>query len=684
MKVAAIGRTMRVRSYSNLWYGLIAFSASLLGIVLLANERARPLAVLLLIGTAVLAVIIWRRQEWIPAFPPYPIARIPNLDRSRFFCLSGVVSAFLLALAADLRCLAAPNETFGLAGILWLAGIGMLLSSTFVWPHSAADPVGELHLTRWPTWEIVLLAGLVLVALLARVWDLSSVPDNIYPDEIMTGAIAAQSYINQTGSGPSVFSTVWNGIDLPALWFWIVSLFLKVGGSTLAMLRLPAALFGAATVVPLYGLIRGTWGRYAAMAGTAILAFSASNIHYSRLALNNITTQFFWATCFFFLWRGLRSRRPFDWALAGLSAGLSEYFYYGTRLLPFILLVFICFVLAFHWPQSRQYVSYFWLLAGSYLLGFGPLLFHFMQNPNLYFGRGASLMIWSPHIPTTFEDFQSTWKTVWPVISENLLGISTHSSQDIIFYAPLLLPAEAALLVLGISLLLWHWRHPVAFLMLTAGLGVFLIGGALVASPNSIPPLINHWTPAFPAFYVALAVFIGAWVASAQAALPVRLRWILPAALAIGLSLLGWLNVDFYFHCYYADPASLKSSAYRLAQQNYEIQTAQSRYQALLGPGYHVFTVGRQGSPPYDPITTRYLVANQEWTMLTNPAAELPSLNAGNRGLAFLFFPGTERYRELTHKLYPGGADGEVTTKPGKHLFYVYVLKPAQSQAIHK
>lgn len=684
MTVAAIGRMMRVRYYSNLWCGLLAFSASLLGILLLADEPARPWAVLLLIGAAVLAVIIWGRQEWIPAFPRHSIARIPNLDRRRFFYLFGVVSAFLLALAAGLRYLAAPNETFGLAGILWLASIGVLLSSTFVWPHSAANSPGELHLTRWTIWEIVLLAGLVLVALLTRVWDLTSFPDNIFPDEIMTGTIATQSYINQTRSSPSVFSTVWSGIDLPALWFWIVSLFLKVGGNTLSMLRFPAALFGAATVIPLYGLIRGTWGRCAAMAGTVILAFSASNIHYSRLALNNVTVQFFWAACFFFLWRGLRSRRPFDWALAGLSAGLSEYFYYGTRLLPVILLVFTCYILAFHWPQARQYLSDFWLLAGSYLVGFGPLLFHFIRNPNLYFGRGVSLMIWSPHIPTTFQDFQSTWKTFWPVISENLLGISTHSSQDIIFYAPLLLPAEGALLVLGVALLLWHWRHPVAFLMLTAGLGVFLIGGTLVATPNSVPPLINHWTPAFPVFYAALAVPIGAWVGSARTELPGRPRWILPATLTIALSLLGWFNLDFYFHRYYADPASLKTRVYRLGQQDYEIQTAQSRYQASLGPEYRVFTVGRQGSPPYDPATTRYLVADQEWSMLTDPATELPSITAGNRGLAFLFFPGNERYRELTHKLYPGGVDGEVTTRSGQHLFYVYVLTPAKAQTIHK
>jgi hypothetical protein len=166
---------------------------------------------------------------------------------------------------------------------------------------------------------------------------------------------------------------------------------------------------------------------------------------------------------------------------------------------PFILAMFMVFLLAVHWKHARHYTGGFLLLAGSYFVGFGPLLLHFIRNPNLYLGRGASLMIWSPHIPISFADFHRAWKTIWPVLSENLLGISTHSSQDIIFYSPLLLPAKSALLVLGVALLLWHWRHPAAFLILASGLGVLLVGGTLVAYPNSVPPLINHWTPAFPA-----------------------------------------------------------------------------------------------------------------------------------------------------------------------------------------
>jgi hypothetical protein len=215
--------------------------------------------------------------------------------------------------------------------------------------------------------------------------------------------------------------------------------------------------------------------------------------------------------------------------------------------------------------------------------------------------------------------------------------------------------------------------------MLVSGLGVLLIGGTLVAYPNSVPPLINHWTPAFPAFYVALALPVGAWATGVKSELEPRLRWMLPATVGIALLVLGWCNLHFYFYRYYADPDSLKSEGYRSAQRNYEVQTAQSRFSASLGRNYEVFTVGR--SPwPYDPATTRYLAGEQKLTQLSDPATELASITRDNKGMAFLFFPGNEQYQQTTYELFPGGKDGEVTTRHGRHLFYTYVLVPSRAQ----
>jgi hypothetical protein len=64
--------------------------------------------------------------------------------RGRFFYLFGVVSAFIIVLAADFRYLSAPNDTFGLAGILWLAGIGLLLCCAFIGSKAGIVPISYL------------------------------------------------------------------------------------------------------------------------------------------------------------------------------------------------------------------------------------------------------------------------------------------------------------------------------------------------------------------------------------------------------------------------------------------------------------------------------------------------------------------------------------------------------------
>jgi len=58
--------------------------------------------------------------------------------------------------------------------------------------------------------------------------------------------------------------------------------------------------------------------------------------------------------------------------------------------------------------------------------------------------------------------------------------------------------------------------------------------------------------------------------------------------------------------------------------------------------------------------------------------------NSDNKGVAFLFFPGNEQYQKTRRELFPGGKDGEVTSRRGKHLFYTYVLTPPEAQATQK
>src|SRR6476646_3950771 len=75
---------MRALFGARVWAGPIVYLIALVGTWLLANESARPRAVLLLVAAAMLAVVLWGRQNWIPAFPSDAIART-RVNRSCLF-----------------------------------------------------------------------------------------------------------------------------------------------------------------------------------------------------------------------------------------------------------------------------------------------------------------------------------------------------------------------------------------------------------------------------------------------------------------------------------------------------------------------------------------------------------------------------------------------------------------------
>src|SRR5262245_48949314 len=93
---------MRALNGPKVWAGPIVYLIALLGTWLLANESARPWAVLLLIISAILAVLLWGPQNWVSAFRS-DASSGPYISRSRLLSLLGVTIAMLLVLAADLR-----------------------------------------------------------------------------------------------------------------------------------------------------------------------------------------------------------------------------------------------------------------------------------------------------------------------------------------------------------------------------------------------------------------------------------------------------------------------------------------------------------------------------------------------------------------------------------------------------
>ena len=75
---------MRALYGVGVWAGPIVYLIALLGTLLLAKDSSRHWAVLLFIASALVAVVLWGRQNWISAFPSDATART-RVNRSRLF-----------------------------------------------------------------------------------------------------------------------------------------------------------------------------------------------------------------------------------------------------------------------------------------------------------------------------------------------------------------------------------------------------------------------------------------------------------------------------------------------------------------------------------------------------------------------------------------------------------------------
>jgi hypothetical protein len=163
-------------SARGVWLGTIALAASLVGTELLRVESLRILAVLLLVGAGILAVLAWSNSQWSPAFPADRDVGSATSNfsvwrrRSSLTLLAGAVS--LLALS-HVAFLATPRATFGAAGWLWVTAIALIVAAAAL--QSSAEPPhnnGATGQSAWSWWEVMIVALITVLALALRVWDL--------------------------------------------------------------------------------------------------------------------------------------------------------------------------------------------------------------------------------------------------------------------------------------------------------------------------------------------------------------------------------------------------------------------------------------------------------------------------------------------------------------------------------
>ncbi|MBV7338422.1 glycosyltransferase family 39 protein [Chloroflexi bacterium TSY] len=248
--------------------------------------------------------------------------------------------------------------------LFWVTGLSLFLYSC--WALTREHQTEPLSLGfSWNRLDLVAIGTILIAALVLRVYKLESAPFALHNDEAVMG-IKTLALIKN----PTVKIYLFDEFSTTNLWYYILSGGIRLFGQTVAALRVPSAIIGTLTILPVYLMARLLFSQRIAIIATVLLATYHFHIHMSRLAVNNVTDPFFGTLIFSALIIGLRTKRREFLGLAGVLIGLSLHFYTGARLfIPLTLLMGMAWYIHHYRIQDVWTRPMIWLPAIIVLCG---------------------------------------------------------------------------------------------------------------------------------------------------------------------------------------------------------------------------------------------------------------------------------------------------------------------------
>lgn len=546
-----------------------------------------------------------------------------------------------------------PQAYFGEHLLVWILSMLALVMAIRTENNSHQEANADPLHRR----DYLLLLALLAAGLLMHIVGLNSTPYLLDQDE----AIFAMDgvHVRQVNFLVSPFEP--GSQSHPYLYQAAIGLSTGMFGQTLAAARLPSAILGALGIPALYLLGRELLGWPGGLISALFMLTWPLHVHFSRLTLNQTADPLFATLSFYFLLRALRGK-PGNYVLSGIFMGIAQLFYLGGRLVPLVMVGYLCFL----WLRQRPLITRQWrqlllvplaafivtLPQNYYLLSFHlPLTTR--AWPSVLLNNGQSdLNIPSGDIP---------WKGLGDQLSKSFLALFT--TPDFIGWygssSNLMGPLGGPLLLIGVLLsLVVVWKYPQLSLPLGWAL-VVILGGSTF---SLYPPQYQRYFPGVSAFSLLVGMGVIA-IATGITNLLKRPQMRQDLGLSLGI-LLCTANLVFYVNIFVPERKYLANRpnqvTNRVAQ---EMLTAYDQGQQIIligspdlaaaeNTGTAVLTAGVT-----DSLVVKYLMADRHYTVIKSAFTE-NWLAAVDRSKPFTFIV-TLNYGEAFLKFWeqqlPGG-----------------------------
>lgn len=483
------------------------------------------------------------------------------------------------------------------------------------------------------------VAVVVLVALVLRTYDLTTLPVGLHGDEGVAG-LEAQRILDEGSIGP--YSPAAAGQPTGPLYLFAAAQ--KVLGHSILAVRVVPALMGTATVLLLYGVVRSTLDRRVALASAAVLAVMGWHIHYARIGFPLEAWPFVVLLAAWALVRAVGSGDWRWWVATAVAGGAGIYVYNAQAVFLGAMALFVVgFLIANRYRPLTDDLLHVTLCGSVLLLVALPMIryaadanhdysYHFQRDSITHTAEWQAAPRPSDKVEILVRRYFVTWKrlTYEP-------RIDYVDATGVVKVVPLVLALTAAA---GVGLALVRRRTAIVWLGALV-LVVMPLGTAITV--DALPRRTFAMAP-FVAMFAGIALVEGARIAARYGR---RARVGAAGAAGVLLALIAEQGVVPYFTTFRDD-----ATARWVFVGDF---TAASQFMADLPPESYVYLVSDRHSITYE--TRQYLAPDVlgedrslEHTGRLNLEADLL------RGDPAFVLIG--RYRALLPELegrYPGG-----------------------------
>ncbi len=554
------------------------------------------------------------------------------------------------------------NRWQGLSIAVWLLSIGVMClfaprASEKILLTPPAEPPLASATTRW-----VLLALCIGAALLFRTWQITSIPQSIWYDELMTAKDTL--LVLEGGASPFHATPLALGDVVMNLYLYYVALIFKLFGVSYVSVKLFSIIPATAIVVATYFLGKKFMSRECAAMAAFFIAVSHWHTSISRLGWSNVMMSLLQVCSYAVFLSGMERKSKGLAFLSGLLIGLCCYTYAASRLALAIMLMYIVVIWCIRKEMRRPIIMQAaWFCLGCFVV-LAPLGEYYIHNSQLLTHRINQVSIVDASAP-----LESLFRIAGN-IKQYMLMFHVSGDPRNLFNpggAVMLDPALGILFLAGIIYVAIRWRTAH-----NALLPIWLIGGLAGGVFSDAAPT------GFRTFLIIPAVALTGGIAFERACRLSRLNS-KKIFIATGLPLMVFMSVfnyndyfgsDDFWHVwelnYLTAPTQIALRVQKLVPEHtvYVCDTpwkdnepSVDTLKILCYRPYNEHT-GRGG---YDdpPFISRDLRTDPPWDV--QPAQKTVYITQKDQ-------------KQLVMSLFPGGDWQEITNRVGKVLFCMYTL----------